>query len=106
MSDAATMNAYAFHDATLPVEREPLSCLTRRCMLVDIVALYIAGGWALITMQTPKLIIGEVAPMGKCAWCRPSSRPRQPGRSCNPRKRWKRRWSIRPLQKRRRLMSS
>lgn len=63
MSDGATMTAYAFHDATLPVEREPLSPLTRRCMLVGIVALHVAGGWALITMQTPKLIIGEVAPM-------------------------------------------
>ena len=32
-------------------------------MLAGIVTLHIAGGWALITMQTPKLIIGEIAPM-------------------------------------------
>jgi len=55
--------AYVFHDAALPVEREPLSPLTRHCLLAAIVVLHVAGGWALITMQTPKLIIGEVAPM-------------------------------------------
>ncbi len=63
MSQAATLDSYAFHDAALPAEREPLSSLTRRCLLVAIVLLHVAGGWALVTMQTPKLIIGEVAPM-------------------------------------------
>jgi len=62
MSNTATME-YAFHDTALPVECEPLSLPTRRCLLVGIVVLHVALGWALITRETPKLIIGDLVPM-------------------------------------------
>lgn len=57
------MNAYVFQDAALPAEREPLSPFTRRSLLAVIVALHVAGGWALFNMQTAKLVIGDVAPL-------------------------------------------
>jgi protein TonB len=54
---------YVFHDTALPVGREPLSLLTRRCLLAAILLLHVTLGWALITRETPKLIIGDLVPM-------------------------------------------